>query len=676
MATLYHPICHLINEERLYYLLLESKLSIPESAICVKSYLEDGDLKSLKKSYCGYFTFGATDFLLRIWSNEEKIAALINNFRRTTEISKVTTYVIDSMNTWYQRNLEEREDWPDEFPSESYEALMKLEIPDWLKLPFNTKIDDESIKYFMFLDETYTKQSVLFKELSKIIARRDEIYDKCFDGIEYISLYSYYTKTHQGVLIKGQTDDLYKIAGSTNNIAEIFKLNTTTFICYKKMTEEGDDIGEEKKLPLNARKTRVIYNLLKSHDCYEKLFTSEGRAKSDGFCSNLKDERLVGKLFHYGEDWWILIEELRRVYRWVVFRKNETLMDFLRGQYVRYEKYFRDMLENRMLLLQDEGEELKQLSLMIRRNLLKKLDLRKKVPSEILATTAANIRRFYLAKERGNKQSEEHFTFGLAPRILQKLLIISGFSKGEKKAIKELIAALESCIPDRNRVMHGGVTDLSEHDEKKEKWVWESYTLNIIRLGLVLRRYRKILQRLVVVGLNDSEHTKKLINVEGKKVSGIEHRKVGKKLEEKDKEKRFKMALSFAGTRRAFVKEVVTVLVDKFGRDKIYYDKHFEHELASADLDTFLQRIYQKESEMIVVFLCSEYAKKNWCRVEWRAIRGLINAGKTSNIMFMRFDDTEIPGLFDFDGYLDIKKRSADEVSRLIIKRYGKDWGK
>lgn len=671
MATLYHPICHFINGERLYYLLVESKLSVPDTEKCVKDCLQDEFLKQLEKSYCGYVTFGASDLLLRVWSNEERIGPLITKLRSKKEISNVNTYVIDSMNTWYQRNLEKSENWPDVFPSESYESLMKLNIPDWLKLTFKPTKNDGNIKYFMFLDEPYTKKSVLFEELSENIARENEIYEKCFSGINKVSLYSYYTKTNQGVLIKGQTEDLNNIAISTNNITEFFKLNTTTFICFKKITEEGDNIAEEKKFPLKVRKKKVIYNLLKSHDCYEKLLTNEGKAKSDTFCENLNDTGLLPSLFHYEKDWWETVGELRLLYRWVVFQKNETLMNFLRGQYVEYEKHFRGILENWMGLIQDEGEEIKQISSIIKKYLLKKHVLETSTPSEVLAETAANIRRLYLIKQRRDKETEEHFTFGLAPSILKKLLFLGGCSKREKDAVKEMITALECCVPDRNKIMHGGVTDLSEHDEKKEKWVWESYTINLIRLKLMLRKHRNILQKVVGVGLSGGEYTKDVIKEEREKASEIEV-KNKEKTESKNVRKRFKVALSFAGERREFIKKVVTELVGKFGKEKIYYDENFEHELASADLDTVLQRFYQKDSELIVVFLCSEYAKKDWCRIEWRAIRGLIHAGKTSNIMFMRFDDTEIAGLFDFDGYLDIKNRSATEVARSIIKRLDK----
>jgi len=134
--------------------------------------------------------------------------------------------------------------------------------------------------------------------------------------------------------------------------------------------------------------------------------------------------------------------------------------------------------------------------------------------------------------------------------------------------------------------------------------------------------------------------------------------------------KRFKIALSFPGERRDFVEKIAKILCRKFAKNEIFYDKHFEAELARPDLDTYLQDIYHHQSELIVVFLCEEYEKKEWCGLEWRAIRDLIKQRKTSDIMPIRFDLTHIAGLFSIDGYIEIDKRSPEEIAELIFKRY------
>lgn len=133
--------------------------------------------------------------------------------------------------------------------------------------------------------------------------------------------------------------------------------------------------------------------------------------------------------------------------------------------------------------------------------------------------------------------------------------------------------------------------------------------------------------------------------------------------------KRFEIALSFPGEYRKQVEAIANNLAEKLGKDNIFYDKYHEAELARPNLDTHLQTIYHDQSELIVVFLCAEYENKEWCGLEWRALRDLIKKKETAIIMPMRFDQTEIPGLFSIDGYIDIAKRNADEVTQLILQR-------
>jgi hypothetical protein len=134
--------------------------------------------------------------------------------------------------------------------------------------------------------------------------------------------------------------------------------------------------------------------------------------------------------------------------------------------------------------------------------------------------------------------------------------------------------------------------------------------------------------------------------------------------------KRFRVALSFPGERRGFVGKVAESLVKEFGKEEVFYDKNFEAELARLDLDTYLQGIYHKDSELIVVFLCAEYEKKEWCGLEWRAIRDLIKNKKAWEIMFVRFDDAEIPGAFSIDGYVSAEGREPEEIAKRIVERY------
>jgi hypothetical protein len=134
-------------------------------------------------------------------------------------------------------------------------------------------------------------------------------------------------------------------------------------------------------------------------------------------------------------------------------------------------------------------------------------------------------------------------------------------------------------------------------------------------------------------------------------------------------QKRFRIALSFPGEHREFVGQVAAHLAASVGRERILYDQYYEAEFARPNLDTYLQEFYHKQSELIAVFLCADYEHKEWCGLEWRAIRDLIKRRHSSIIMPLRFDNTEIPGLFSIDGYISIDGRAADEVAKLILDR-------
>lgn len=131
----------------------------------------------------------------------------------------------------------------------------------------------------------------------------------------------------------------------------------------------------------------------------------------------------------------------------------------------------------------------------------------------------------------------------------------------------------------------------------------------------------------------------------------------------------FKVALSFPGEKREYVSNVVDSLKASLGNDQVFYDFDYQSQLARPDLDTMLQNIYRNNSDLVVVFLCSEYAQKEWCGLEWRAVRDIIKSKENERVMFIRFDDAQIEGVFSIDGYIDANHFSETEVSNFILER-------
>jgi hypothetical protein len=134
-------------------------------------------------------------------------------------------------------------------------------------------------------------------------------------------------------------------------------------------------------------------------------------------------------------------------------------------------------------------------------------------------------------------------------------------------------------------------------------------------------------------------------------------------------EMRFRVALSFPGEKREYVAAVAAEVKKRLGRDTVFYDRDFTAQLARPNLDTLLQRIYLSNSDLVVVFLCAEYERKEWCGLEWRAIRNIIKNKNDHAIMFMRFDHADISGAFSIDGYVDLDEFTPLEAARMIVER-------
>src|SRR5947209_1291371 len=133
----------------------------------------------------------------------------------------------------------------------------------------------------------------------------------------------------------------------------------------------------------------------------------------------------------------------------------------------------------------------------------------------------------------------------------------------------------------------------------------------------------------------------------------------------------FRVALSFPGERRGYVSDVAAALKRRLRRGLVFYDKDFTSQLARPNLDTLLQEIYRHNSELVVVFLSKEYDKKDWCGLEWRAIREIMMERENSahSIMLMRFDEAPVEGVFKHDGYIDLNAYSPSDAANLILQR-------
>lgn len=131
----------------------------------------------------------------------------------------------------------------------------------------------------------------------------------------------------------------------------------------------------------------------------------------------------------------------------------------------------------------------------------------------------------------------------------------------------------------------------------------------------------------------------------------------------------FDVALSFPGETRSYTQAVADRLSLLLGRRRIFYDDYYKSQLARPNLDTLLQDIYRHRSRLIVVFLCEAYQSKDWCGIEFKAIRDILKQRDDTKVMYVRHDAGHVDGVFSTDGYIDANKHTPVEVADLIIER-------
>lgn len=131
----------------------------------------------------------------------------------------------------------------------------------------------------------------------------------------------------------------------------------------------------------------------------------------------------------------------------------------------------------------------------------------------------------------------------------------------------------------------------------------------------------------------------------------------------------FDVAFSFPGEVRAYVESIAAELEREIGPDSYFFDNNYKAQLARPSLDTLLQDIYGNRSKLIVVFLCEKYQEKEWCGIEFRAIREIIKQREHTKVMFIKMDRGQVDGVFSTDGYIDGREHTAAEVAEFIQER-------
>ncbi len=133
--------------------------------------------------------------------------------------------------------------------------------------------------------------------------------------------------------------------------------------------------------------------------------------------------------------------------------------------------------------------------------------------------------------------------------------------------------------------------------------------------------------------------------------------------------KLFRVAFSFAGEKRDYVSKVADIFAERFGEKAVLYDKYHEADFARSDLGIHLPDLYHKQSDLVVLIVCNDYEKKEWCGLEWTAIHALIKERKVEEVMLCRFDHATIKGLYSTAGFVELDQKTPAEAAKLVLQR-------
>ena len=133
--------------------------------------------------------------------------------------------------------------------------------------------------------------------------------------------------------------------------------------------------------------------------------------------------------------------------------------------------------------------------------------------------------------------------------------------------------------------------------------------------------------------------------------------------------KRFRVAFSFPGEKRDFVREIAGILAKRFGESAILYDGFHRAEFARADLAGHLSELYQYDASLVVVIVTPDYRKKEWCGLELKTILEIGIRNMAGHVMFCRFGHANPKDLYGVAGFLELEHLSPNQTARLILDR-------
>lgn len=129
-------------------------------------------------------------------------------------------------------------------------------------------------------------------------------------------------------------------------------------------------------------------------------------------------------------------------------------------------------------------------------------------------------------------------------------------------------------------------------------------------------------------------------------------------------DKQFDVALSFAGEDRDFVKAVAAILREQ--GVSTFYDEDFAVELWGEDLYTYLDEVYRRRAQHVVMFASRHYVNKAWPDHERQSAQARALVEDRPYLLPVRLDDTDVPGLRPTISYLDARRLGLERIAEMV----------
>ena len=134
--------------------------------------------------------------------------------------------------------------------------------------------------------------------------------------------------------------------------------------------------------------------------------------------------------------------------------------------------------------------------------------------------------------------------------------------------------------------------------------------------------------------------------------------------------RKYEIALSFAGEQRQYVEKVAKHLQDL--KVKTFYDNAEQVDLWGKNLYQHLNDVYKNKSIFCIVFVSKEYALKLWTKHELKSAQARAFKENKEYILPARFDNTELPGLDETMGYINLAETTPKELAELAFQKLKK----